>query len=219
MLWPVRVPWRQKLMLMALFSLTVVVMIVSVIRVAVVNSTKKNADISWLYLWSGIEMATCAFAHVLLPPSTKAHLLTSRRSHHHRVPRIIPPIIRHRQSESTRQTQRQIIFIQRPPFLFSIEGQVHSPIGLSLKMALPQRKCQAPDAASQVGQSDANGSTARGNPCEPRHRHFQIFWRTRIRKTTALCSLARTDISSLTLVKRWDTPLTAVYFGERLAVE
>ena len=34
-------------------------MIVSIIRVAVVNSNEQNADISWLYLWSNIEMATC----------------------------------------------------------------------------------------------------------------------------------------------------------------
>ena len=62
MLWHVRVPLRQKLMLIAIFSLTVIVMIVSIIRVVIVNSNKQNVDISWLYLWSNIEMATCTGA-------------------------------------------------------------------------------------------------------------------------------------------------------------
>ena len=66
MLWNVRIPFRQKLMLIAIFSVTVVVMVVSVVRVAVVNSNDKNADISWLYLWSGIEMATCTYPQSML---------------------------------------------------------------------------------------------------------------------------------------------------------
>lgn len=199
MLWHVRVPWRQKLVLMALFSLTVIVIIVSIIRVAVVNSKTKNADISWLYLWSGIEMATCAFAHVLLPPFSKTHLLTSRRSHRNCVPRIISPIIRRRQPKSTRQTERQI-FKQRLPSLFSIQRQVKYPIRLSLEMVLPQPQRQQSDGASQVRQSDAHSSPAGGIPYKPRHRHLEIPCRTRFRKTTAICSLERTDISNLELL-------------------
>ena len=59
MFWHVQVPLRQKLMLLGLFSLTVIVMIVAIIRVTIVNSSHKNADISWLFFWSNIEMATC----------------------------------------------------------------------------------------------------------------------------------------------------------------
>ena len=59
MLWHVRIKLQQKLILLSIFSITVVVMIVSIIRVAVVHSDNQNADISWLYLWSNIEMATC----------------------------------------------------------------------------------------------------------------------------------------------------------------
>ena len=59
MLWHVRVPLGQKLILLGIFSLTVIVMIVAIIRVAVVN---KDGDISWLYLWSNVEMATCKFS-------------------------------------------------------------------------------------------------------------------------------------------------------------
>ena len=43
---------------MALFSLTVVVMIVAIIRVAIVSSTTHNIDLSWILFWSIIEMAT-----------------------------------------------------------------------------------------------------------------------------------------------------------------
>ena len=34
-------------------------MAVAIVRVAVVNSPTKNPSISWLYLWSSIEMTTC----------------------------------------------------------------------------------------------------------------------------------------------------------------
>ncbi|KAL8885051.1 MAG: hypothetical protein Q9205_006905, partial [Flavoplaca limonia] len=58
MLWNVRLPIRQKLLLMTIFSLTVIVMIVSIIRVADVGSSTQQPDISWVYFWSNIEMST-----------------------------------------------------------------------------------------------------------------------------------------------------------------
>ena len=58
MLWNVRLPLRQKLLLMTIFSLTVIVMIVSIIRVADVGSSTQQPDISWVYFWSNIEMST-----------------------------------------------------------------------------------------------------------------------------------------------------------------
>ena len=65
MLWRVRIPLKQKLLLMAIFSVTVVIMAVAIIRVAVVHENDQNADISWLYLWSGLEAATaCIIACV-----------------------------------------------------------------------------------------------------------------------------------------------------------
>ena len=57
--WRVRIPQRKKLVLIAVFSLTVVVIIISIVRVAVVNTPTKNPSVSWLYLWSSIEMTTC----------------------------------------------------------------------------------------------------------------------------------------------------------------
>jgi hypothetical protein len=67
MLWNVRVPLRQKLLLIAIFSLTFFVMVVAIVRVAVVYSRTTNADISWLYLWSNVEMATCMSPLPILP--------------------------------------------------------------------------------------------------------------------------------------------------------
>lgn len=58
MLWNVRLPLRQKLLLMTIFSLTVIVMIVSIIRVTIVGSSTQQPDISWVYFWSNIEMST-----------------------------------------------------------------------------------------------------------------------------------------------------------------
>lgn len=73
MLWNVRLPLRQKIMLMTIFSLTVVVMIVSIIRVTIVGLSTTNPDISWLYFWSNIEMSTAivisciaSFRHVFV---------------------------------------------------------------------------------------------------------------------------------------------------------
>ncbi|KAL8934497.1 MAG: hypothetical protein Q9216_005882 [Gyalolechia sp. 2 TL-2023] len=57
MLWNVRIPRPKKIALMALFSITVIVIIVSIIRVAVVTSKTTQADVTWLHLWSLIEMA------------------------------------------------------------------------------------------------------------------------------------------------------------------
>ncbi len=57
MLWNIQISLRKKLALMGIFSLTVIVMVVAIVRVAVVTTKNTNADISWLYFWSNIEIA------------------------------------------------------------------------------------------------------------------------------------------------------------------
>ena len=52
---------RQKLALLGIFSLTVIVMIFAVVRVAVITSYSYLPDESWLYLWSSIEQTVCEF--------------------------------------------------------------------------------------------------------------------------------------------------------------
>lgn len=56
MLWNVRIPLKQKLGLIGIFSLTVVVMVFAVIRVVVVSGYSKQADVTWLYFWTNLEM-------------------------------------------------------------------------------------------------------------------------------------------------------------------
>lgn len=59
MLWHVRIPLRQKLILIGIFSVTVVVIIIAIIRVAIINPVNGYIDISWLYVWSSVEVSTC----------------------------------------------------------------------------------------------------------------------------------------------------------------
>lgn len=57
-LWNTRVPLRRKLVLILIFSATMVVMVVSVIRVTVVQSEHQSAEIAWLFFWSYVEVGT-----------------------------------------------------------------------------------------------------------------------------------------------------------------
>lgn len=57
MMWNVRIAWGRKLALMGLFSLTIIAIIVSILRVTLVSSSKHQLDTTWLYMWSNIDMA------------------------------------------------------------------------------------------------------------------------------------------------------------------
>lgn len=61
MLWNVRISWQKKLALMSIFSLTIIVIVFSIVRVTLVSAKNRTADISWLYMWSNIEVAVCKF--------------------------------------------------------------------------------------------------------------------------------------------------------------
>ena len=93
MLWNVRIQMRKKLALIAIFSVTIVVMVVSIIRVTVVHSANENVDISWLYFWSNIEMNTGTYSLPSLYLRFKL-ILALLRSYNYRLYRIVPPIIR-----------------------------------------------------------------------------------------------------------------------------
>ena len=57
LLWKVKMPLEQKLALMGIFSFTVIVMIIAVIRVAVIRpSDTRNADQTWQFVWANVEM-------------------------------------------------------------------------------------------------------------------------------------------------------------------
>jgi len=56
--WHIHIPLRQKSILLAILLLAVAVMIISILRVAAVNSIIETVEFSWLYLWSSTEMST-----------------------------------------------------------------------------------------------------------------------------------------------------------------
>ena len=59
LLWKVRLSLRKKLTLGSIFSITVVIMVIAVIRVVVVSNYSSEPDMSWLYMWSSVEQAVC----------------------------------------------------------------------------------------------------------------------------------------------------------------
>lgn len=57
LLWKIKMPLRQKLALMGIFSLTLFVVIISIVRVAVIRiSDRVNVDQTWLFVWANVEM-------------------------------------------------------------------------------------------------------------------------------------------------------------------
>jgi hypothetical protein len=57
-LWNTGVPLKKKIILLSIFSATIVIMIVALIRVLVVNSGDMAPEIAWLYFWSSVEVGT-----------------------------------------------------------------------------------------------------------------------------------------------------------------
>ncbi|KAK8040134.1 hypothetical protein PG993_008545 [Apiospora rasikravindrae] len=60
MLWNVRIPLRKKVALLGVFSLTIVIMVVAIIRTAFVRGVgvgfgEQIASTEWLFLWSNVE--------------------------------------------------------------------------------------------------------------------------------------------------------------------
>lgn len=60
-LWEVRLPLRKKLVLGAVFSVIVITIAVSTIRVVVNRSSDTNFEVTWLYFWSFVELSICRF--------------------------------------------------------------------------------------------------------------------------------------------------------------
>lgn len=55
MLLKVRINMRQKLALVAIFSLVVITMVIAIVRVAALGSFTVQYEQPWLFMWSGIE--------------------------------------------------------------------------------------------------------------------------------------------------------------------
>lgn len=59
-LWKTRVPLRKKVILLSIFSATVFIMIVAIIRVAVDTTYDQEINIAWLCFWSFVEVGAGA---------------------------------------------------------------------------------------------------------------------------------------------------------------
>lgn len=60
-LWNVQIAWRKKLILFAVFSATILIMLISIIRITLTKGTQQQLvepGIDWIYLWSAVEMGT-----------------------------------------------------------------------------------------------------------------------------------------------------------------
>ncbi|KAJ5738158.1 hypothetical protein N7493_001313 [Penicillium malachiteum] len=79
MLWNTRISKRNKIVLFSVFSVTVIVMLVSIIRVVVNVSLDKSVDVSWLYFWSFIEMGTAIIISCVA--SFRQLFVTSQNQH------------------------------------------------------------------------------------------------------------------------------------------
>ncbi|KAL0261726.1 hypothetical protein SLS55_003156 [Diplodia seriata] len=56
MLWKVRISPKRKVGLAAVFSVIVITIVFAIVRVAVISSLTVQPDMSWLYMWSNIEI-------------------------------------------------------------------------------------------------------------------------------------------------------------------
>lgn len=74
MLWRVQLSFRRKLGLAGIFSLTVFIMIIAIVRVAIVyDDDRAQADGAWLYTWSMIEQTVGKCLEKPLFPRSNIH--------------------------------------------------------------------------------------------------------------------------------------------------
>ncbi|PWY88575.1 hypothetical protein BO94DRAFT_515324 [Aspergillus sclerotioniger CBS 115572] len=79
LLWNTRITFRKKVILLSVFSVTVIVMVVSIIRMAVNPSLDTPFDISWSYVWSFVEMGTAIISSCM--GSFRQLFVTSQNQH------------------------------------------------------------------------------------------------------------------------------------------
>jgi hypothetical protein len=59
LLWRVKIPLQQKLGLLGVFSLTIITVIFTLVRLLVVPNDEIASDITWTVMWTNIEMSVC----------------------------------------------------------------------------------------------------------------------------------------------------------------
>lgn len=55
-LWNTRIPLRKKVIRLSIFSATILIMVIAIIRVAVDNTLNSEISIAWLCFWSFVEV-------------------------------------------------------------------------------------------------------------------------------------------------------------------
>ena len=55
MLWRVQMSLRKKTALVGIFSLAIITCVFAIVRVTVISTLTRQADPSWLYMWSSVE--------------------------------------------------------------------------------------------------------------------------------------------------------------------
>jgi hypothetical protein len=66
MVWRLRLPMTKKLILVGLFSLTIITMGTALVRLLVVPHGEIGADLTWTFTWTTIEMCICEHASKLI---------------------------------------------------------------------------------------------------------------------------------------------------------
>jgi hypothetical protein len=55
-LWNTRIPRQKKVILLSIFSATILIMVIAIIRVAVDNTLNTEINIAWLCFWSSVDV-------------------------------------------------------------------------------------------------------------------------------------------------------------------
>ncbi|MCJ1466041.1 hypothetical protein MMC07_004660 [Pseudocyphellaria aurata] len=84
MLWRVQISLRRKLGLAGIFSLTVFIMIIAIIRVTIMYDNRDQADGSWLWTWSFVEQTVAMIIACL----ASFRALFTQQSKSQRVPQV-----------------------------------------------------------------------------------------------------------------------------------
>lgn len=92
MLWRVQISLRRKLGLAGIFSLTVFIMIIAIIRVTIMYGDREQADGTWLWTWSSVEQTVGMWFQKLFLPVKLLELMcfAISYSHHRGLPCLFP---------------------------------------------------------------------------------------------------------------------------------
>lgn len=60
MLWKVQIGIRQKIILASIFSLTIFIIVVAIVRISFILQNLGQSDATWLHVWTSIEQTMCA---------------------------------------------------------------------------------------------------------------------------------------------------------------